>query len=55
MEEGEEEALIGRRGLEGASGEREGEVEGRRRLELGDSFEEEKGEKADWEGSTEQR
>lgn len=46
---------MGRRGLEGASGEREGEMEGRGRLELGDSLEEEKGEKADWEGSTEQR
>lgn len=46
---------MGRRGLEGGSGEREGEVEGRGRLELGDSLEEEKGEKADWEGSTEQR
>lgn len=53
MEEGEEEALMGSRGLEGASGEREGEVWGR--LDLGDSLEEEKGEKADWEGSTEQR
>lgn len=44
-----------RRGLEGASGEREGEVEGWGRLELGESLEEEKGEKEDWEGSTEQR
>lgn len=55
---------MGRRGLEGGSGEREqvggsgereGEVEGWGRLELGESLEEEKGEKADWEGNTEQR
>lgn len=48
---------MGRRGLEGASGERdgEGEMEGRGRLAWGESFEEEKGEKADGEGSTEQR
>lgn len=46
---------MGRRGLEGATGEREGEMEGRGRLALGDSLEEEKGEKAEWEGSTEQR
>lgn len=42
-EEAVEEALLGRRGLEGGSGERDGEVD------------DEKGEKADWEGSTEQR
>lgn len=46
---------MGRRGLEGARGEREGEVEERGRLGLGDSLEEEKEEKDDWEGSTEQR
>lgn len=50
---GEEVDLAGRRGLEGARGEREGEMEGRGRLAPGDSLEEEKGEKA--EGSTEQR
>lgn len=55
MEEGEEDALVGRIGLEGVSGERDGEVEERGRWELGDSLEWEKGEKADWEGSTEQR
>jgi len=31
--------LIGRRGLEGASGERDGEMEGLGGLELGDSLE----------------
>lgn len=46
---------MGSRGLEGESGEQEAGVEGRGRVELGDSLEEEKGEKADWEGSTEQR
>lgn len=43
---------MGRRGLEGASGERDGEAWGR--LELGDSLGE-RGEKGDWEGSTEHR
>lgn len=43
---------MGSRGLGGDSGEREGEMEGRGRLELGDSLEEQKGEE---EGSTEQR
>lgn len=42
-----------RRGLEGANGEREGEGWGT--WELGDSLEVEKGEKEDWEGSTEHR
>lgn len=55
MEEGEEEALVGRMGLGRESGEREGEVEEWGRWELGDSLDWEKGEKADWEGSTEQR
>lgn len=55
MEEGEEETLMGRRGLEGARGEREGEMDGLGKLEFGDSLEGEKGEKADWDGSTEQR
>lgn len=59
---GEEAALAGRRGLGGASGEREGEMEGRGRPAPGDSLgeeEEEEGEKGEKgekaEGSTEQR
>lgn len=47
----EAEVLIGRSGLEGASGEQDGEVEGWGRLELGDNLEENEEE----EGSTEQR
>lgn len=47
---------MGRRGLDGESGERAGEEgDGWGRLEFGDSLEGEKGEKAEWEGSTEQR
>lgn len=48
----EAEVLIGRRGLVGASGEQEGEVEAWGRLELGDSLEENE---EDGEGRTEQR